>query len=116
MSAPADKPPLPRIQKVMVGLCLALIVLQAADGLSTHLALSTGLAQENNELLIALSKALGWPIMQTVMAAKILVGGFFGISIIKTSATPFGVGILAVLAVYFGYIVGMNFYLAWVLN
>ena len=115
MHVQIKKPPQPSspLRQVMLGLCLLLIVLQAADGLSTHLAIATGKAEEQNELLLALAHMLGWSVIDTVFAAKIVTSAIFGVAMLKTKATPMLVVILALLAVYVGYIVAMNFYWAW---
>ena len=97
----------------MLGLCLLLIALQAADGLSTHLAIATGKAEEQNELLLALAHMLGWSVIDTVFVSFIVTSAIFGVAMLKTKATPMLVVILALLAVYVGYIVAMNFYWAW---
>ena len=97
----------------MLGLCLLLIALQAADGLSTHLAIATGKAEEQNELLLALAHMLGWSVIDTVFAAKIVTSVIFGIAMLKTRATPTLIAILALLTIYVGYVVAMNFYWAW---
>lgn len=104
--------PTPWLNRAMFGLCLALIALQAADGFSTHSALATGLAEEKNELLLTMARTLGWPVIETVFAAKILTGGFFGVAVLKTKATLPVVVALALLTAYMLRIVAMNFYWA----
>jgi hypothetical protein len=104
------------LRRIMVGLCVVLIALQAADGLSTHLALSTGHAEEQNELLLAIARFLGWRVIDTVFAAKILTGGVFGIAMLKTKASLTIVVILSILTTYVGWIVALNFYWAWTLG
>jgi hypothetical protein len=102
--------------RLIAGLFLFLIALQAADALSTHLALATGKAQENNHLLLLISDAIFWPVIETVFVAKILSSGIFGVAILKTKASWPAAIVLALLAVYFLYVVGLNFFWAWRLS
>jgi hypothetical protein len=106
----------PLVRKSMMWLCLVLIALQAADGISTQLALSTGQAEEQNEFLLMISNWLGWPVIETVFAAKIVTAGVFGWAMLKTEPSPMIVGILTTLTLYVGSIVAMNFYWAWTLG
>lgn len=106
----------PFVRKAMICLCLGLIGLQAADGVSTQLALSTGHAEEQNEVLLMLAAWLGWPVIETVFAAKIVTAGLFGWAMIRTKPSPLLVGVLMALTLYLGAIVGMNFYWAWTLG
>lgn len=105
----------PWLRRSMLALCCLLIALQAADGLSTHLALSTGLAEEKNEFILTIARTLEWPVIETVFAAKILTGGIFGIAMLKTKASIPIVVILAILAAYLCKTVLLNFYWAWLL-
>ena len=89
---------------------------QAADGLSTYLALSTGRAREQNELLLTISQALDWSVISTVLAAKALTAWLFWLTIRNRKATLAGVCAMAGLAAYISHIVAMNFYWAWVLR
>lgn len=104
------------LRRAMLGLCLALIVLQAGDALSTHLALATGHAEEKNELLLSIASMLNWSVMDTVFAAKILTGGLFGVAMIKAKPSVPSVICLAMLVAYFVHIVSMNFYWAFTLG
>ena len=106
----------PWLRKAMLVLCILLIALQFGDGLSTHLAISTGRAEEQNGLLLSISQFLSWSIIETVFAAKILTGSIFGVAMLRTKPTPLLILILTVLTVYVGRIVATNFYLAWVLS
>lgn len=100
------------LRRAMLGLCLALIVLQAGDAISTHLALATGHAEEKNDLLVTLASLLNWSVIETVFAAKIITAGLFGVAMIKAKPTIPTVICLAMLVLYFAHIVSMNFYWA----
>lgn len=115
MQIPIDQTAQPSLwlRRIMLGLCVLLIALQAADGLSTHLALATGKAEEQNELLLSLARVLGWPVMNVVFAAKVVTSLIFGLAMLRTKATPLMVVTLALLTAYVGHIVVMNFYWAW---
>lgn len=108
--------PITRLQRVRVALAFYLIAMQAADGLSTYLALSTGRAREQNELLLTISQALDWSVISTVLAAKALTAWLFWLTIRNRKATLAGVCAMAGLAAYVSHIVAMNFYWAWVLR
>lgn len=97
----------------MLALTILLIVLQAADGLSTHMALSTGMAEEKNALLVSIAALLGWSVAMTVLAAKFVTAALFAWGMVKTKANWWTVAALALLACYVTYIVTMNFYWAW---
>ena len=99
----------------MMGLCLALIVLQAADGYSTHLALATGRATEQNDLIVSLAHLFHLPVIEMVFVAKFVTCGIFGATMVQGKATPMGVIALLLLAAYLGQIVVTNFYWAWTL-
>jgi len=99
----------------MIWLCVAVIVLQGADAISTYLALATGKASEQNGLLLVLSDALGWPIMRIVLAAKMAVASVFGVALLKTKPTWRVVLVLVAVAAYYATIVAANFHWAKVL-
>jgi len=103
------------VRTAMIGLCVAVIVLQGADAISTYLALATGKASEQNGLLVVLSDALGWPIMRIVLVAKITVACVFSVAILKTKPTWRVVWVLVAVAAYYTAIVAANFHWAKVL-
>lgn len=94
----------------MLGLCLLLIALQVADAVSTYLALGTGQAEEKNQLLVSVAATFDLPIMQVIVAAKLVVAAFFAMAITRTRPTPVILGILTALVFYCSYVVAMNFY------
>lgn len=100
------------LRQSMVILCLAMIALQAGDAISTHVALATGLAEEKNQLLLAITHALAWPIMQTVFVAKILTAALFALAIIKAKPSLGSLLSLGGIVMYFVYIVSTNFHWA----
>ncbi len=109
---PTQEASAPWLRRAMLGLCLALIVLQAGDAISTHMALATGHAEEKNELLLSIASMLNWSVMDTVFAAKVVTGGLFGVAMIKAKPNKTNVICLALLVAYFVHIVSMNFYWA----
>lgn len=93
-----------------------LIALQVADGISTHLALRTGLAEEKNQLLLSISQLLDVPVIGVVAAAKVVCAAFFAAAVSRTQPTATNVAILGGLAIYVTHVVAMNFYWAHILG
>jgi len=91
---------------------LAVIALQAADAVSTYLALATGIATENNFLLVGLAKTSGATINSAVLVSKIVVSCLFFIAMRKTKPTRLALAALAGVVVFYLVIVAQNISLA----
>lgn len=109
------KPPL-ILRRLMFTLAAYLIFMQAADGLSTHMALATGLAEEKNTLLVSMAVMMQCPVTTVVFAAKLVTAVLFAVAMVKTTPNWWTVAALVVLSGYVTYIVAMNFFWAWILG
>lgn len=96
------------MQAGLVCLCLAVIALQAADGLSTYHALATGQAQENNAILVGLANATGAEIIWVVLAAKIFVAGLMFIAMRRTKVSIPVIVALVFTILFYGVVVAGN--------
>lgn len=99
-------------KKAIDGFGWAVIALQAADAVSTYLALATGKAQENNFLLVGLAKTSGTTINSAVLVSKIVVSCLFFIAMRKTKPTRPVLAALIGVVVFYSVVVSQNISLA----
>ena len=96
------------VKVAMISLCVAVIALQIADGLSTYLAIATGKASEQNSMLVQISSFTSWSIMWVVFLAKLSVAGIFGVAMVTTKPTWSAVLAVGVVAAFYTVVVAGN--------
>jgi Mg/Co/Ni transporter MgtE len=99
-------------KKAIYGFGWAAILLQAADAVSTYLALATGKAQENNFLLVGLAETSGATINSVVLISKIVLACLFFVAMRKTKPTRPVLAALIGVAAFYLLIVAQNISLA----
>ena len=94
-------------------LFLLIIVLQVVDAISTFYALQTGHAQEQNQLLNAVSHYGQLHIMWVVVAAKCLVAGLFVLAMRRSKPSWTNLFVLFGVAAFYLNVVSNNITLTW---
>lgn len=102
-----------RLEQPINALFLFVIVLQAADALSTYWALSTGQAHEKNLLLVAVAHYFQVDVLWVVMAAKILVAAVFILALQRNKPTWTSLFVMFGMAAFYLNIVADNIALTW---